>query len=294
MEVKASHLRFPEGPVSVADGSVLVVEIAAGNLTRIRADGARTVVAHCGGGPNGAAIGPDGYVYVCNNGGLAWARSGDLLTAAGRAGDNTGGFIQRVDPRSGEVATLYSSCDGRTLSSPNDLVFDESGGFWFTDTSDGSVCYADVDGKRIDRVLERLDTPNGIGLSPDGSILYVAESRPGCIRAWPVVGPGRLGPGGAPFHELGDSARADSLAVDGEGAVCIGTVGTGGITRVDLSGVAVGFWPVPQPDPVVSNICFDVLDRRIAYVTSSGRGVLYAMSWVCEGVPLAYEAVELP
>src|SRR5260221_8728160 len=64
-----SGLQFPEGPVAMNDGSVLVVEITRGTLTRVRPNGAKEVVAETGGGPNGAAIGPDGKVYICNNGG---------------------------------------------------------------------------------------------------------------------------------------------------------------------------------------------------------------------------------
>jgi gluconolactonase len=63
-------LQFPEGPVACADGSVILVEIAAGSLTQVAADGTKTVVARPGGGPNGAAIGPDGKGYVVNNGGF--------------------------------------------------------------------------------------------------------------------------------------------------------------------------------------------------------------------------------
>src|SRR4029450_13004947 len=69
LRVVATGLRFPEGPIALADGSVLVVEIARGTLTRVRPDGVVAVVADCGGGPNGASVGPDGAVYVCNNGG---------------------------------------------------------------------------------------------------------------------------------------------------------------------------------------------------------------------------------
>ena len=65
-------LQFPEGPIACSDGSVLLVEIRRGTLSRVTADGAITVVAECGGGPNGAAFGPDGMVYVCNNGGFEW------------------------------------------------------------------------------------------------------------------------------------------------------------------------------------------------------------------------------
>jgi gluconolactonase len=63
----ASGLAFPEGPVMVPDGAMLVVEIARGCVTRIGSNGAKTIVATPGGGPNGAAFGPDGLLYICNS-----------------------------------------------------------------------------------------------------------------------------------------------------------------------------------------------------------------------------------
>ena len=79
-KVLASGLRFPEGPVAMPDGSVLVVEIFGPTLSRIAPDGTRTVVAEVPGGPNGAALGPDGAVYICNNGGcFTPIELGDLL-----------------------------------------------------------------------------------------------------------------------------------------------------------------------------------------------------------------------
>src|SRR5829696_6974627 len=74
-KVVASGLRFPEGPVPLSDGSVLVVEIERGTLTRVLPRGTTEVVAFLGGGPNGAAIGPDGACYVCNNGGSTWTEN---------------------------------------------------------------------------------------------------------------------------------------------------------------------------------------------------------------------------
>ncbi|HSZ74630.1 MAG TPA: hypothetical protein VK779_07415, partial [Rhizomicrobium sp.] len=69
MEELASGLGFPEGPVAMDDGSIILVEMGAGKITRIKKDGSRHTVAEPGGGPNGLAIGPDGALYVCNNGG---------------------------------------------------------------------------------------------------------------------------------------------------------------------------------------------------------------------------------
>ena len=90
----ATGLQFPEGPVAMDDGSVLLVEIARGTLSRVTPDGRISVVAELGGGPNGAAIGPGGDVYVCNNGGFSWHRGRDgSLRPVAQAADYSGGRI---------------------------------------------------------------------------------------------------------------------------------------------------------------------------------------------------------
>jgi len=106
-----SGLQFPEGPIALPDGSVLVVEIRRGTLTRVAPDGRKTVVANTGGGPNGAAIGPDGKVYVCNNGGFEWHDLGGLVVPGNQPHDYIGGRIQRVDIDTGKVEDLYTACD---------------------------------------------------------------------------------------------------------------------------------------------------------------------------------------
>src|SRR5215469_3243806 len=104
IRVVASGLRFPEGPVAMADGSVILGEIAGSAVTRIAAGGAKSPVGHAGGGPNGVATGPDGALYVCNNGGNEYAQGGFLST--GPSQDYQCGYIQRIDPRSGETHIL--------------------------------------------------------------------------------------------------------------------------------------------------------------------------------------------
>src|SRR5690349_416925 len=129
----ASGLRFPEGPVAMPDGSVILVEIERQTLSRVTPDGKVHVVAKLGGGPNGAAMGPNGKIYVTNNGGFEWLERPGRLFPIAQANDYAGGSIQVVDPDTGRFETMYDSCGGRRLRGPNDLVFDDAGGFWFTD-----------------------------------------------------------------------------------------------------------------------------------------------------------------
>jgi gluconolactonase len=291
-EVVATGLRFPEGPVWVGDGSVLVVEIARGTLTRVGADGSTEVVAELGGGPNGAAFGPDGAVWICNNGGcFEWeARMG--FTVPGPVPDAwEGGSIQRVDLASGSVEVAYTASSGRPLRAPNDLVFDDHGGFWFTDhgvrlerTSDRTgIHYARADGSSCEEVVFPLDAPNGVGLSPDGTRLYAAETHTGRVWWWTITSPGEIdrsnpiGHHGSLLAGLPGLQYLDSLAVDGEGWVCVGTLLNGGITAISPDGAQIEHTGLP--DPLVTNICFGGADHRTAYVTLSGTGQLVRLPW---------------
>jgi gluconolactonase len=305
MEIRtlATGLMFPEGPIALDDGGVLLVEIARGTLTKVRVDGGVEVVAQVGGGPNGAAIGPDGAVYICNNGGcFEWE---DLMgfTLPGAVPEGwTGGSIQRVDLASGEVTTLYTESSGRPLRAPNDLVFDAHGGFWFTDhgvrlerTSDRTgLHYALPDGSSCEEVVFPLDAPNGIGLSPDGNVLYAAETNTGRVYSWPVTAPGEVaattpvGHGGHVLAGLPGMQMLDSLAVDGAGWVCVGTLVNGGITAISPDGAIVEH--LPFPDPLVTNICFGGPEGRTAYVTLSGTGQLAAVDWPRPGLRLPFNA----
>lgn len=295
-------LRFPEGPVALADGSVVLVEIERGTLTRVDPDGAIHVVADCGGGPNGAAPGPDGRVYVCNNGGFDWEVVDGFLRPTLQPDGYIGGRIQAVGLDDGSVQDVYLSCDGRGLRGPNDIVFDGHGGFYFTDlgktrpreTDRGALYYARADGSAITEVAFPLERPNGVGLSPDGKRIYVAETSTGRVLYWTLDAPGVLHKPGSHFvpgdgnllYSFGGLERLDSLAVDSEGNVCVATLISGVITVISPEGMLVREIPMPEYDPMVTNICFGGPELRTAYITSSGLGRLYAMPWHCPGLPL--------
>lgn len=291
-------LRFPEGPIALADGSVLVVEIRGGALTRVLPDGTHKVVSETGGGPNGAAIGPDGHVYVCNNGGFVWHEQNGMTFPGHQPPDYAGGSIQRVDLATGSCEDVYRECNGHGLRGPNDLVFDAAGGFWFTDHGKmrdrdrdrGGLYYAQPDGSSIREVVYPLDSPNGVGLSPDGRRVYVAETFTGRVFWWELSGPGEIVP-----HPLSPNAGhllaglpglnlLDSLAVDSDGHVCVATLSNGGITRISPDGGEISH--VPMPDPLTTNVCFGGPDLRTAYVTLSATGRLVACDWPVPGLPL--------
>lgn len=297
----AEGLKFPEGPIAMPDGSVLLVEIARGTLSRVSDTGTVAVVAELGGGPNGAAIGPDGRCYICNNGGFQWHENKGRLYPGDSPDDYTTGSIQAVDLTTGNAEVLYTEADGVPLCGPNDIVFDKSGGFWFTDHGKTrprsrdrtGVFYALPDGSQIDEVIFPLEGPNGIGLSADESELYVAETPTGRLWAFPLSGPGKLAgtradrpDGGRLIAGRPGYYMFDSLAVDGAGNVCVATIMDGGITVLSPTGAAPRH--VPLPDRLTTNICFggDALDT--AYVTLSATGKLVSLPWPAKGLPLNF------
>lgn len=301
-------LAFPEGPVAMADGSVIVVEIKAGALTRVAPDGTKTRVADVGGGPNGLAIGADGALYVCNNGGFIWTEIGEMNIPVGPNGvsqppEYTTGSIQRVDIATGEVTTLYTECDGNRLNSPNDIVIDKDGGLWFTDLGKtrerdvdrGFIYWAKPDGSEIRQVAAGMAGYNGVGLSPDGSRLYAVETSTAHLYAWDIAGPGEL-TGGNPLMGggifLGNGpvhALFDSLAIEASGNIAVGTlVHDPGITVFNPDGVIVDH--VSMPDPMPTNICFSGDDMQTAHITLSALGQLARVEWSRPGLKLNFNA----
>jgi len=299
IRIMASGLRFPEGPVWMADGSVILGEIAGGAVTRIAPDGSVLEIGKAGGGPNGIATGPDGALYVCNNGGNAYAHGGFLST--GPSPDYAGGYIQRIDPKNNDTSVLYTHCGHNRLSAPNDIVFDRQGGFYFTDLGKrrardrdhGGLYYALPDGSRIAELVYPIVTPNGVGLSPDETIVYVADTETSRLYAFDIIEPGKLKQepfpspyGGRIVCGLPGFQRFDSLAVEASGNICVATLITGHITVISPDGKLIR--QVKMPDVYPTNICFGGPDLRTAYITLSGTGELGVMEWPEPGLKLNF------
>ena len=301
LQLVAEGLQFPEGPIAMADGSVIITEIKAGVLSRITPDGKRTVFAETGGGPNGAAVGPDNAIYVTNNGGsFEWLEQAGMTIPGPTPASHVGGSIQRIDLTTGAITTVYDTCDGRRLIGPNDLVFDKTGGMWFTDHGAstpegrryGALYYARPDGSKIVRHRDHIISPNGVGLSPDESVVYAADTQLGRLWAFDISAPGELAPppGFAPGRvicNLPGYQLLDSLAVEAGGKVCVATIINGGITAFDPDGSTEHF---PVPDLVTTNICFGGADMRDAWITASSTGRLYKCRWPRPGLTLNFNA----
>jgi gluconolactonase len=272
IEIIATGLQFPEGPIVMPDGSVILVEIKRKTLTRVWRD--RTeVIAEIGGGPNGAAFGPDGAVYITNNGGFRYHEVGGFTVPTTAAEDYTTGRIERVDLGTGKVERVYDKIDDNKLSGPNDLVFDKAGAIWFTDlgknysrsTDRGGLYYAKPNGSLIKEAAYGYVGLNGVGLSPDEKVVYAAETETARLFAFDIMG--------------------DSLAVQANGDVCVATILNGGVTTITPAGVSTH---TALPDPLTTNIAFGGADMRDAYITLSGTGQLVKLRWPEPGLKLNF------
>jgi gluconolactonase len=291
-------LQFPEGPVAMPDGSVILTEMFASRLTRVAPDGTKSTVAEINGAPNGLAVGPDGALYLCNNGNAFSPLNAGGLLYPGPFDESKyiGGRIQRVDIATGTVTDLYTHCGDTQLRAPNDIVFDKQGGFYFTDhgtrterSADRTgIYYAKPDGSFIEEVAFPTDGPNGIGLSPDEKTVYWAETHTGRVYQRAITSPGKLAPPdastvlcGLPGYQL-----FDSLAVDGDGNVCVATLINGGVTVISPQGEVLQH--IAVDDRITTNICFGGPDYQTAYITASSTGRLLAMKWPYKGLKLNY------
>lgn len=266
----ASGLVFPEGPVWL-DGELVVTEIEAGALSQWSPDGGLRRIADVGGGPNGATRGPDGALYVTQNGGMF------------RAGRVTPGIL-RVQPGDGSWELVVTDVAGLSLEGPNDLAFGPDGRLYFTDPrGSADPAHNDRPGRLFAVDLDTMDGelvtevgpvfPNGIAFMADGTLLWTESFSRRVMQR---------GADGRPeiVIELPARHAPDGMCVGADGALyvastyahCVSVVRDGEIVDRLMCG-----------DGMVTNCCFGGTDL---YVTDSRRGSLYRFPLGVEGLPL--------
>jgi gluconolactonase len=267
-DVIATGLRFPEGPVWW-DGTLYFTEIEGGVVSRWTADGTVERVATTGGGPNGATFGPDGALYVTQNGGM----TSESRTTPG---------IQRVS-LDGDVALATTAVAGVTLEGPNDLAFGPDGRLWFTDPRGaadpqhndrpGRIFAIDTDTGDGELVIELGPVfPNGIAFLADGTLVWTESfSRRvmALVDGYPEV-----------LVDLPERHFPDGLCVAGDGRLYVATTYAHCVSVIDdgeiVDRLACG-------DGMVTNCCFGGTDL---YVTESRRGTLWRFPVGGAGLPL--------
>lgn len=300
-EVIATGLRFPEGPVIMEDGSIILVEIEKQCITRCWAGDKKEVIATPGGGPNGLAIGPDGALYCCNNGGFAYHEIDGVMVPGHCPEDYSGGRVERIEISTGKVDRLYEEADGIDLRGPNDIVFDKHGNFYFTDLGktysrhrdNGGLFFGKPDGSHVRCLDYPHISPNGVGLSPDEKTVYFADTMTARLWAFDLADSGEVIRANPPFQAgrvvagMPNFRYFDSLAVTEAGNVCVATIFMGGITTISPDG---SHSHIALPDPFVTNIAFGGEDMRDAYITLSGTGQLIKCRWPEPGLKLNFNA----
>ena len=284
LQLIAEGFEFPEGPIAMADGTVILTEIKAQRLTRVHPDGRKETVVETGGGPNGAAIGPDGDLHHQQRRSFTWPQQ-DGLTIPADAGHPHRRLHQRFDLATGELKTLYET-RRPPLRRPQRPGVRQAGRVWFSDhgTNEGrkfgAFYYAKTTAatsaparyliaerrrplaRSEDRLCGRDPHQPGLGLRHRQP--WRARRLGRHVGARPGAGPpARLPAAGQP----GRRGRRQSLRCD-PGQWRHHRLRSGRRDRA-----------LSVPDLIVTNICFGGSDMMTAWITASSTGKLYKTTW---------------
>jgi gluconolactonase len=224
----ASNLGFPEGPVVMPDGSIVLCDGNTGELLHWK-DGAMGTFADTGGSPWGAVLGADGAIYVTQGGNVPG--SGDESAVAG---------IQRVNA-DGSVERLASTIGGYELAGPNDLAFGPDGRLWFTDSgteqddrfapdkrAPGRL-FALGGGGAGEFLMERPEVyPNGIAFDSEKRMYWTESAAHRVCR----LDAGRA----TTWCQLSDGHVPDGMAFAADGRAFVCTTISEGVTVLSADG----------------------------------------------------------
>jgi gluconolactonase len=259
---------FLEGPVVDDDGHLYVTDIPWGRIFRIDPAGEWTLVAEYDGEPNG----------------MKQVTPGTMLITDYRNG------LMRLDVATGQVTPYLERRNSERFRGVNDLVLDARGNIYFTDQGQtgmhdptGRVYRLRPDGQ-LDLLLSNAPSPNGVALSPDGRVLFVAVTRGNAVWRGPLMADGSLAKVGQFFMSHGPSGP-DGLAVDSDGRLLVANPGLGVVWVLDGLGEPVEVLRGPR-GASLTNLAFGGPDRRDLFVTDSSHGTLLRARMTSPGAPL--------
>ncbi len=273
VEKVAGGFSFTEGPAWSQQGFLLFSDIPRDLILKLESGDAVSEFLANSQGANGLIFDPLGRLYACQGKGRRVVRID--VTSGGAAG---------------AIEVLAATCQDKKLNSPNDIALDAQGGLYFTDPHYGQsrdhleqdvmgVYFISPQGT-IQRIIDDLQRPNGILVSPDSKRLYVAEPNRGQIYSYPIQKGGSVGKGKLIFTgdpEL-DGGGPDGMAHDERGNLYATYKG---ITILDSKGKLIGRIPVPERP---ANCIIGGADQKTLYITA--RTSLYR-------IPLKVRAMKL-
>lgn len=259
---------FLEGPLLDGRGNLYVTDIPHGRIFRIEADGQWKLIVEYAGEPNG----------------LKWLQDGVLLIA-----DYVNGLMQ-LDLQTGEIQPFLRRRNSESFKGLNDLTYDSQGNLYFTDQ--GQTGLHDPTGRvyrlsrhgKLDTLLNNVPSPNGLVLSPDEKVLYVAATRGNEIWRTPIMPDGGVAKVGRFFMSHGPMGP-DGLAMDVEGCLLIANPGLGCVWRVNGQGAPTHVWTSPTGH-AVTNLAFGGKDNRQVFVTESESGQVLTFEAPAAGAPV--------
>jgi gluconolactonase len=259
---------FLEGPVFDGAGNLYVTDIPFGRIFRIDPAGHWSQVAEYDGEPNG----------------MKFLDASTLLIA-----DYKNGLMQ-LDIASGQVSGFLERRNTERFRGINDLVFDRTGNLYFTDQGQTGLhdptgrLYRLRPGGQLDVLLDNAPSPNGVCLSPDESVLYLAVTRGNAVWRVPLLADGSVSKVGQFFTSYGPSGP-DGLAADAQGRLVVANPGLGYVWVLNARAEPECVLRGPQ-GASTTNIAFGGADRRRLFVTDSTQGDLLYADLDVPGLPL--------
>jgi sugar lactone lactonase YvrE len=259
IEVHADGLGFPEGPVLLPDGSIAFVDLLHQKI-RVVKEGKLRELTTVQGSPNGMRLGPDGALYIANNGGIAPLS----IEALKFAEPQISGRIQRLT-LDGKVGDFAVDLPGEAPWRPNDLVFSSAGDVVFTDPQNwevlgppnpeppyrGGQLLLATKGGKVKHLAKMTGFPNGLAFHPDGSLLVGITMEHRIVQFdWhgDAVGAPRT------WCRFDDGFNPDGMAFHGDRLYVTGSVGDR-VAIVDAGGRMLDHIDTGKgSDP--TNLCF--------------------------------------